>query len=53
MRSAKALPLFRGAVSPLSVLAPTGDGDSEYRSAAYSTSVHSADVNDMKVSYHW
>jgi hypothetical protein len=42
--SAKSLPLFRGAGQPLSVLVPTGGGDSEYCSLAYSASVHSAEL---------
>ncbi len=48
MRGAKPLRLFRVEVLPLSVLVPFGGGDSKYRSVAYSTSVHSAEVTDMK-----
>jgi hypothetical protein len=49
MRGAKSLPLISCAGPPLSVLVQTGlvtgGGDSEYRSVAYSTSVHSAELN--------
>jgi hypothetical protein len=48
MRGANPLRFFRGTVSPLSVLLPTGGGDSEYPPVAYSTLVHSAELNDMK-----
>jgi hypothetical protein len=48
MRGANSLRLFHGEASPLSVLVPTGGGESEYCSVAYSTLVHSAEVNDMK-----
>jgi hypothetical protein len=48
MCCAKPLRLFSVAVSSLSVLVPSGGGDLEYSSVAYSTSVHSAEVTDMK-----
>ncbi len=39
--------------SPLSGLVLTGGGDSEYSSVANSTSVHSAEFDELKVSHHW
>jgi hypothetical protein len=41
------VPLFRGAGPPLSILVPTGGGDSEYLSLAYLISVHSAELDDI------
>ena len=48
MCGAKSLPLFRGSGPTLSVLVPTGDGDSEDSPVAYSTSVYSAELDERK-----
>ncbi len=46
------LGLLRCASSPLSVLVPTGGGNSEYHSVAYSTSVHWTELDELKVFRH-